>query len=135
MYNEFMESRGLIASWLLVTVLLAPVLGLAVCVSFPAATAHCMPGCRYCGMQNPRMDAHASAPHSSAPIAPCCQRKAPTPAMGESSAQIVAPVQFALMPAAAPVAMLPAIAAIRIEKLAAPPPLNPPLLLLCTLLI
>jgi hypothetical protein len=78
--KEFMKSRGLIASWLLVTVLLAPVLGLAVCVSaFPAATVYCMHCCMQRGMQSHRMDSHApasaplaSAPVASAPVAPCC---------------------------------------------------------------
>jgi len=127
-----MPSRGLIASWLLVTVLLAPVLGLAVCVSAAPAAKTC--GMTHCSMNSHRTGMGDHAP-ASAPVAPCCARKAPMPGVGEPSAQIVAPVQIALMPAVSPVAMLPAMPAFRAEKLAAPPPLTPPLLLLCTLLI
>jgi len=127
-----MQIRGHIASWLLVTVLLAPVLGLAVCVSAaPAAMPCCM---AHRGMTSQRTGLGDHSP-ASAPVAPCCQRKAATPALGESSAQIVAPVQIGLMPAVSPAAMLPVSAAILAEKLAAPPHLSPPLLLLCTLLI
>ena len=126
-----MQLRRLIASGLLLTVLLAPVLGLAVCVA-PA------PASKACCMAHREMKSHRAglgdAP-ASAPVAPCCERKAPMPALGEQSAQIVAPVQIGLMPAASPVAMLPATPAFRVEKLAAPPSLTPPLLLLCTLLI
>jgi hypothetical protein len=57
------------------------------------------------------------------------------PAASEPSAQIVAPVQIALMAAAYPVAMPAGMPAFGVEKLAAPPLLTPPLLLLCTLLI
>jgi hypothetical protein len=130
-YKEIMKSRALIASWLLVTVLLAPVPGLAMCVSAAPAS---MADCAHCATHSHRAGLSDPAP-ASAPAAPCCESKAPIPKVGEMSAQIVAPVQIALMPAAAPVAMLPATAALRVEKQAAPPHPFPPLLLLCTLLI
>src|ERR1019366_109445 len=127
-----MQLRRLIASGLLLTVLLAPVLGLAVCVSpAPAGKACCM---AHRAMQSHRAGLGDHAP-ASAPVAPCCKRKAPMPALSDSSAQIVAPVQVALMPAVSADAMLPAVPAFRVEQLAAPPSLTPPLLLLCTLLI
>jgi hypothetical protein len=57
------------------------------------------------------------------------------PALRESSAQIAAPVQIALLAAASPVAMLPVAAALHVENAATPPPLISVLSLLCTLLI
>src|ERR1019366_8829173 len=101
-----MQLRRLIASGLLLTVLFAPVLGLAVCVS-PA------PAGKACCMAHRAMKSHRAGLGASAPVAPCCERKAPMPALGEQSAQIVAPVQIGLMHAASPVAMLPATPAFR----------------------
>ncbi|HVJ05774.1 MAG TPA: hypothetical protein VM578_08885 [Candidatus Saccharimonadales bacterium] len=81
----------------------------------------------------------AGLPQSPAPVstpaAPCCERKAPAQSVKNTSAQIVAPVQIALMPAAAPDAILPAIAESHLSAVATPPALASPLSLLCTLLI
>ncbi len=52
------------------------------------------------------MNSHREGLGHHAPVAPCCERKAPMPAASEPSAQIVAPVQIALMAAAYPVAQL-----------------------------
>jgi hypothetical protein len=57
------------------------------------------------------------------------------PALGESAAQIVAPLQIALVPSVSPVSVLPMHPVLRVENLAAAPPPASPLLLLCTLLI
>ena len=127
-----MQLRRLIASGLLLTVLLAPVLGLAVCVSrAPAGKACCM---AHRAMKSHRAGLGDHAP-ASAPVAPCCERKAPMPALSDSSAQIVAPVQFALMPAVSADAMFPVVPVFRVYSIAAPPSLAPPLSLLCTLQI
>jgi hypothetical protein len=118
-----MQMRRFVASGMLFAVLLAPALGLALCQAAPASTHS---GCAMCAkMQEP---AH------SAPAAPCCQRKAPMPALGESSAQVVPAVQVALLHAPAPVALPAAAPARRMEAEAAPPPASP-LTLLCTLRI
>ncbi len=116
--------RRLISSGLLVAVLLAPVLGLACASAFTPAKA----GCSHCAMKGHGRQAPA-------PVAPCCGRKAPAPAMNEPSAQIVAPVQIALLPAVAMKATLPSRPTMRVEVAATPPQLAPPLSLLCTLLI
>jgi hypothetical protein len=55
--------------------------------------------------------------------------------LGQSSAQIIAPLQIALMPAVSPIAILPSAPAPRVENETAPPLLASPLSLLCTLLI
>jgi len=134
-----MRLPKLIASGLLLTVLLSPVLGLAVCASRTAAIrTHCA---GHCTMHRPvrRASPAASLPHGSAPatapVAPCCEREIPMPAPTETSAQIVAPLQIALLPAASLNPTLPAAPAFRLARATAPPALAPPLSLLCTLLI
>lgn len=122
-----MQLRKLISSALLFAVVLAPTLGLA-CVSAARCRAHC-------AMTDHHAKPGASKQEVPSPAVPCCQRKAAMPAAGEPSAQIVAPVQIGPMLAASPVAMAPAMLTFRVAKLAAPPQLFPPLLLLCTLLI
>lgn len=129
-YKLSMRFGKLISSALLITVLLAPVLGLAMCISTgapaPSSCAHCAKMSHMQGTQE----------RSSAPAkAPCCERKAPTPAVTENAAQIVAPVQIALAPADTAVALLPASLVAHVEVVATPPPLASPLSLLCTLLI
>ena len=53
----------------------------------------------------------------------------------DTDAQIVAPMQIALLPSVSPVAALPALPALRVDsRVPAPPPASP-LSLLCTLLI
>jgi len=142
-----MRLRGLISAGLLFTVLFAPMLGLAICAS--AGSAAAMGGCAHCAaraMKGPGEGWAAGLPDNlqtnlqtrplpvQGPVAPCCQRKAPTPAIKDSSAQIVAPVQLALMAAASPVTMLTARPTPRLESVVAPPVLASPLSLLCTLL-
>lgn len=122
-----MRLRKLIASGLLLAVLMAPALGLALCNSL-ASAAHS--GCMHCAVVRHR----TASGHAPAPVAPCCERKAPTPALNEA-AQIVAPVQVALMDAASPAAMLLVMAVPRLKNVNTPPQLAPPLSLLCTFLI
>jgi hypothetical protein len=57
------------------------------------------------------------------------------PALGESSAQIVAPLQIALLPSVSPVAALAALPVLRVESRVPSPALASPLSFLCTLLI
>jgi hypothetical protein len=128
-----MQLRRLIASGLLLTVLLAPVLGMALCVSpGTMVKAHC----EHCAMkaQPTGWSAGLGRGPASAPEAPCCERKKAGPALREA-AQIVAPVQIALMAAVSPVAMLPIAPTTRVEMMATPPLLTSVLSLLCTLLI
>jgi len=130
-----MQLRRLIASGLLLAVLMAPALGLALCNSAGIAASS---GCSRCAMMNHGAGSSAARQHGPArqlPVAPCCQRKAPMPALGEFSAQIVAPLQIALLPSVSPVAALPAHPLLRVDDLVAAPPPASPLLLLCTLLI
>lgn len=126
-----MQLRRLIASGLLLTVLLAPVLGMALCVSPGTMAKAC---CGHCAMKTQRTGWVAKHGPASAPAAPCCERKTTEPALREA-AQIVAPVQIALMAATSPIAMLPAASTHRVENVATPPPLTTVLSLLCTLLI
>lgn len=136
-YKKAMRFHKLISSGLLVAVLLAPVLGMALCATTSSAAkvsckAHCamMAHAKQAGVAG-------TGHHAPAPVkAPCCERKAPTPAVTETAAQIVAPVQIALLDAAdASVALRSVAPAARVEIVASPPPLAPPLSLLCTLLI
>jgi len=129
-YKRSMRFGKFISSALLFTVLMAPVLGLAMCVSTDAPAPS---GCAHCA----KMSHAQSAPqHSPAPSkAPCCERKAPTTAVTETAAQIVAPVQIALAPADTTVVLLPTTLTAHVELVATPPPLSSPLSLLCTLLI
>lgn len=130
-----MQMRRLIASGLLFAVLMAPAWGIALCKSAPPAIS----GCAHCAAMQHRSGSLAAgrhAPASSLPVAPCCcQRKAPLPALAESSERVMAPMQLALLSAGPAVAALPAAAVRRVESLAAPPPLASPLVLLCTLRI
>lgn len=137
--NESMRLPRLIASGLLFTVLLSPVLGLALCASRTAAAkGHCTGHCpMHCPLRRPGAATglpRGSAP-ATAPVAPCCERETPMPASTETSAQIVAPVQIALLPAATLNPRLPAAPAFRLARAAAAPALAPPFSLLCTLLI
>ncbi len=129
-YKHSIRFGKLISSALLFTVLMAPVWGLAMCVSTDAPAS---PGCAHCA----KMSHTQSAPqHLPAPSkAPCCERKAAAPAVTETAAQIVAPVQIALAPADTTVVLLPAAFTAHVELVATPPPLASPLSLLCTLLI
>ena len=128
-YKRTMRLRGLISCGVLFAVLLAPVLGLAICMS-PAGAAKV--SCTHCAMA-------AGSPHRSAPasdpVAPCCRRNAPVPALSELSAQTIAPVQFALLAAASPDALFPALPVHSAEICATPPLLRSPISLLCTLRI
>jgi len=134
-----MQLRRLIASGLLLAVLMAPALGLALCNMVGSSTmvtgmSHC-PHCASMNHASGVSTARQHGPASPLPAAPCCQRKAPMPAPGESSAQIVAPLQIALLPSVSPVAALPALPLRRVENHVTAPPLASPLSLLCTLLI
>jgi hypothetical protein len=120
-----MAMRRFIASGLLFAVLLAPALGFALCQPSSSASQHS--GCSMCEKMN--------VPAHSAPVAPCCQRKAPVPVPAESSAQVERAAQVALLHAPAQTALLPAATSVsRSQTEAAPPPLFP-LALLCTLRI
>ena len=121
-----MQLRRLIASGLLLSVLLAPALGLALCVSPASAVRACCAG--HCTMNRPAQRRGQAA-------APCRRRQAPMPAFSESSARIVAPVQIASLAAASSNAMLPAAPVLGVRRVTAPPALAPPLSLLCTFLI
>jgi hypothetical protein len=130
-----MQLRRLIVYGLLFAVLMAPALGLALCNSAGVATNS---GCSHCARMNQAAGLNSARQPGSAPqlpVAPCCQRKAPTPALGEASAQIVVPLQIALLPSASPVAALPVLPVLRVESGVPSPPPASPLLLLCTLLI
>ena len=129
-YKHSMRLGKLISSALLFTVLMAPVLGLAMCVSTVAPAPS---GCAHCAKMSHSQGAPRQSPAQSK--APCCERKAPTPAVTETAAQIVAPVQIALAPADTAVVLLPAALTAHVELVATPPPLASPLSLLCTLLI
>src|ERR1017187_10314351 len=102
-----MQLRRLIVSGLFLAVLMAPALGLALC---NLASSAAMSGCSHCAMSHAAGSSSAGqhGPAPQLPASPCCQRKAPMPALGESSAQIVAPVQIALLPSVSPVAAPPA---------------------------
>jgi hypothetical protein len=132
-----MQLRRLIASGLLLAVLLAPALGLALC-NGAGSTAMSMSHCSHCAKLDHAAGASSAShpgPASQLPVAPCGQRKASLPALGESAAQIVAPMQIALLPSVSPVAALPALPILHVDsRVSAPPPASP-LLLLCTLLI
>lgn len=142
-----MQLRRLISAGLLFTVLVAPVLGLAICASGGSAGMDDCAQCAAHAMKGRGEGWTASLPHNPqtnlqtkpaplpGPVAPCCQRKAPTPAIKDSNAQIVAPVQIALMAAASPDTMLTLRPAPRLKNAVAPPSLASPLSLLCTLLI
>lgn len=127
---------GKLISWgLLFTVLMAPVLGMAICVS---ASSPVQTACAaHCAMMAHAKQATSGTQHQSpAPMkAPCCERKAPVPTVTETAAQIVAPVQIALIPADSAIALLTVAPAVRAEVAATPPLLASPLTLLCTLLI
>lgn len=131
MYKRFMQLRRLIASGLLLAVLVAPALGLALCGSAGTVAKAC---CGHCAMKTQRTGGAAKHGPASGPLAPCCQRKASVPAWREA-AQIVAPVQIALLAAVSTEAILPTAPTPRVENVAAPPPLTSVLSLLCTLLI
>lgn len=129
-----MQLRRLIASGLLLAVLMAPALGLALC-NIAASTS--VPHCARCaGMEHASgmSTARQHGPAAPLPVAPCCQHT-PMPAPGESSAQIVAPLQIALLPSVSPVAALPAMLVVGTERRVSSPPLATSLSLLCTLLI
>jgi hypothetical protein len=131
-----MQLRRLIASGLLLAVFMAPALGLALCNTAAAAPANS--GCSRCAMANHAAGLGATlqpSPAPQLPVAPCCQRKAPLPALGETSAQVVSPLQIALLPSASPVASLPARPVVHVESLVPPPLMASPLSLLCSLLI
>jgi len=118
---------------LLFTVLLAPVLSFAIW-GFAATAAKS--GCSHCAMmKSAQLAGTGSSKHGQAPAAPCCERSAPVPLVSGLSAQIVVPMQVALMPTASVVAYLVVTAAPRVETVATPPQLKSPLSLLCTLLI
>jgi len=131
-----MRLRRLISSGLLLTVLMAPVLGLAICASAtPSAKARCAAHCAMMGQtQQARLGTASRHEQAPVPAAPCCERKAPVPVVSQPSAPIVSPVQIALMPAASAVGLLAAVHVRRVET-AVTPPLASPLSLLCTLLI
>jgi hypothetical protein len=115
-------------------VLLAPVLGLAVCASAnPSAQQTCASHC--CAMMR-HMQGSGATHNAPAPAkAPCCERKAPVPSVTETAAQIVAPVQISLLPADTAVVLLSTVHAQRVEIASTPPSLASPVSLLCTLLI
>jgi hypothetical protein len=121
---------------MLLTVLLAPILGLAVCASAGSTAKSCCAA--HCAMKNHHSSNAGTAfkaQHGQAPVSPCCDRQAPQPVPSESSAQIVTPVQLALLPTVFPVALQPWTATLRLDRVAKHPSLAPPLSLLCTLLI
>ena len=125
-----MRFGKLISSGLLFAVLLAPVLGLAICASVsPSAQHACCAMMRH--MQGSGATHNAPAPAK----APCCERKAPVPSVTETAAQIVAPVQISLLPADTAVVPLSTAHAQRVEIASTPPSLASPVSLLCTLLI
>jgi hypothetical protein len=127
-----MRFGKVISSGLLVAVLLAPVLGMAICASASqqqACASHCCAMMRH--MRGAGTTHNAPAPAK----APCCERKAPVPSATETAAQIVAPVQIALLPADTAVVLISTAHNQRVEIASTPPSLASPLLLLCTLLI
>jgi hypothetical protein len=134
-----MQLRRLIASGLLLAVLLAPALGLALCNGAAStAMSGSMSHCSRCAKLDHASGASSAShpgPASQLPVAPCCQRKASLPALGESAAQVVAPMQIALLPSVSPVAALPALPVLRVDNRVSTPLPSSPLLLLCTLLI
>jgi hypothetical protein len=136
-YKRPMHLRRLISSGLLLAVLLAPVLGVAACMSASVTTksrcaAHCAMKHSHPGEGN---WSHAGLQHRPAPTSPCCERKLPTPILNESSAQVVAPVQLVLMPAVSVITTPTATAKFRRAHMGTPPRFADPFSLLCTLQI
>jgi hypothetical protein len=134
-YKQIMQVRGLISFWLLFTVLLTPVLGLAMCAT---ADTVAKTSCGQCAAKDQAsgMDIeHRGSTPASVPAAPCCKRNTPAQALNETAAQIVAPVLLATVLAVNPEPMLEAVPLLQLGRVATPPPGTSPLSLLCTLLI